>query len=854
MKSTLLLSCMSPSPFPTAENFSAKFSAPLVAALLIGVASVAQGQYAGVQGTAEAQIRRSEQTAEYASGIVTKGQNALRAQDYESAFAYFKSAVDMLPSAGTASATLRQQALDGFSDATVKLARQRISEGRFEDAKTTVAVILDERYNPNYGPAVALNAQLKDKTSFFGQTMTPSAAANVEEVKRLLQEGQGFYASGRYDLAFKRYEQVLNVDKYNIAARRGMEQVNNARIRYQENAYNETRSDMVRQVNKAWELPVQKFDSTASQIIDQPQIDTRGTAGIERKLDEIVIPKIDFNEATVREALDFIKQRAAALDTVDQDPSRKGINIVLKLPPDSADSGSKITLSLTDVPLRAAIDYVARAANLKLKVEPYAVLVVPQSEPTDVLITKEYKVPPSFITALPAGSGAAAPLPGVAPGSQPAVAARSGAREFLEANGVTFPPNASANYIASSSRLIVKNTQSNLDLIDNLVDNSMTTPPSQVEIEAKFLEITQNNLKELGFDWLVGQFALPFGTGTYGGGGTTPGGVTIGADSFPMMNPGSTTVPIGASSVSQGPITSGNRSGTRAISVNAVDGLLFGSPLGPAPAVLALAGVFTNPQFQVVLRALNQSKGVDLVSAPKVTTQSGKRATIEIVREFLYPAEYDLPQVSAAAGSTFTPVVPTTPTSFEMKPTGITLEVEPTVGPDGYTIELNLAPRVVEFDGFINYGSPINASVAGVLAVIPGPPPIVVLGPGTQIVATPNVINRPVFSVREVTTQVSVYDGQTVVMGGLMREDVQKVEDKVPILGDIPFAGRLFRTSADQHVKRNLIMFVTSNLLDPAGQPLIKTDIEDQVVPVPNAGAIESEAVPGDPSTIPLPQ
>jgi general secretion pathway protein D len=437
---------------------------------------------------------------------------------------------------------------------------------------------------------------------------------------------------------------------------------------------------------------------------------------------------------------------------------------------------------------------------------------------------------------------------GVAPGSQESVAARSGAREFLESQGVTFPEGASANYIASTSRLIVKNTQSNLDLVATLVENSLTTPPSQVEIESKFLEITQNNLKELGFDWLVGQFALPFGTGTYGGGGTTPGGLPIADSSYPISNPNGS--PVGTSGPSSGPLTAGNRSGTRAISVNAVDGLLFGSPAGPAPAILALAGVFTNPQFQVVLRALNQSKGVDLVSAPKVTTKSGQRATIEIVREFRYPSEYDLPQVSASAGSNFQPVTPTTPTAFEMKPTGITLEVEPTVGPDGFKIDLVLAPRVIEFDGFINYGSPINANVTyvaidalGFLFQVDG-----------NIRVTDNVINQPVFSTREVTTQVSVYDGQTVVMGGLMREDVQKVEDKVPILGDIPLAGRLFRTSADQHVKRNLIMFVTASLLDPAGQPLIREDEEDQIVTVPSAPGVASEAIPGDPSTIPLPQ
>ncbi len=91
-------------------------------------------------------------------------------------------------------------------------------------------------------------------------------------------------------------------------------------------------------------------------------------------------------------------------------------------------------------------------------------------------------------------------------------------------------------------------------------------------------------------------------------------------------------------------------------------------------------------------------------------------------------------------------------------------------------------------------------------------------------------------------------------MGGLMREDVQKVEDKVPIIGDVPLVGRLFRTTADQHIKRNLIMFVTASLIDPAGQPLIRTDEEDQVVAIPNASAIEAEAIPGDALSVPLPQ
>ncbi|HEY5769496.1 MAG TPA: hypothetical protein VIS71_06590, partial [Terrimicrobium sp.] len=465
--------------------------AAMTAACLTLSTASGPAQRAGIQGAAEREIRRQEGMADYAQKAVDNGTEAMLNQDYESAFAYFKSAVDVLPSSGPATQSVRESALDGFSRAAVKLSEQRISEGRYQDAATTVTVVLEERYAPNYGPALALERKLKDPTR-FNKALTPGFIANIEEVKQLLLEADGFYASGRFDLAFKRYEQVLNIDKYNIAARRGMERVNNARQKYAESAYNESRGDMLRQVEKAWELPVRRFEVGASTIIEQPQIDTRGTSLINRKLDEIVIPRIDFRDATIREALDFIKQRAVALDTAEQDPSRRGINIVLKAPADSPEANSRITLSLNDIPLRAAIDYVAKAANLKLKIEPYAVAVVPQSEPTDILITKEYKVPPGFITSLPAGQPTTPQGPGgqtVAPGSQPAIQARSGAREFLEAQGVTFPQGASANFIASSSKLIIKNTQANLDLIDTLVETQMTAPPSQVEIESKFLEV-----------------------------------------------------------------------------------------------------------------------------------------------------------------------------------------------------------------------------------------------------------------------------------------------------------------------------------------------------------------------------
>lgn len=281
--------------------------------------------------------------------------------------------------------------------------------------------------------------------------------APKREARQLLNEANGFYASGRYDLAFKRYEQVLQRDGDNVEARKGMGEVNQARAKYAETAYNESRSDMVRLADKAWEMPVRRFEAGASVIRERPSPDREA---INRKLDDIIIPKVDFREVTVTEAMEFLKKRAAALDSAETDPARKGVNIVVKTDEQSPENNARITLSLTDIPLRNAIEYVAKAAALKTKVEPYAVAVVPVSESVEELVTREYKVPPDFLKSLAS----------TAAGSPPAMTGGSGAREILESAGVQFPPGASAYYLTSSGKLIVRNTPSNLDLIETVME------------------------------------------------------------------------------------------------------------------------------------------------------------------------------------------------------------------------------------------------------------------------------------------------------------------------------------------------------------------------------------------------
>jgi general secretion pathway protein D len=910
---------------------------------------------------AEREVQRRQTAMPQGEAALSRGKSAMKEKNYTLAHEEFKTAVTNLPDS-VISGKAHDEAVDGFCKTGVMLAQARIAQRDNVGAEAILSEVLSNQYDPKYRSAQLLYAQLRQPGNFNngasstvndkgGQVrrhvaetdcagyLTLPFPQRVEQVKQWLADAENFYQSGRYDLAMKRYDQILCVDPYNTAARRGQERIDNTKYQYGEEAYNETRARQLWKVEGAWQEPVRKYGVTGAPAGVGTARELGGTALVSRKLNSIIIPHIEFRDATIREAIEVLREQAAENDTGPE--GQKGVNIVLRLvplgqiapasmpqlpalpegtgsptpaggnagppgtnagaapaalgpngqpvpvaPPVSGPAGARITVTLDNIPLGEALRYIANQAGLKVKVEPYAVAIIPLSEQSRDLITKRYHVPPEFFggpldvgyyltqqlsggvqgqtgnaTSVPPVSGhiveqeqyiaatsteytSAAQTQynlGGAAGAQQStlrqnpggtgvsttrqqlfndrqLVGRADARTMLETMGVAFPPGANATFWPHSGTLIVRNTQDNLDFVDALVDQANLSQPKQVEIESKFVEINQNNLKELGFDWLLGPFSL--NGKVFGSGGTAGNGVPTNATNFPFVDP-ATGNPIG-----QNPATAGNRSGNFAISANALDALLLpglGQTIGAAPSMFGLAGVFTNPQFQVVIRALNQKKGIDLLSAPKVTTKSGQRAIIEVVREFRYPKTYTQPQVPSISSTTGTtliggggvvPVVvtPTTPQDWETRNTGVTLEVEPVVGGDGNTIDLNLVPQVVEFEGFINYGSPINAigvnTIGGVIST------------SVPVELTPNVINQPVFSTRKVTTSVSVSDGQTVVLGGLMREDVQKVEDKVPIIGDIPLIGRAFRSNVEQHNKKNLIIFVTARQVTTYGAPV----------------------------------
>jgi beta-lactamase regulating signal transducer with metallopeptidase domain len=151
------------------------------------------------------------------------------------------------------------------------------------------------------------------------------------------------------------------------------------------------------------------------------------------------------------------------------------------------------------------------------------------------------------------------------------------------------------------------------------------------------------------------------------------------------------------------------------------------------------------------INAAGVTTGVDLLSAPRVTTKSGQRAVIEIIREFRYPSQFQ-PDQKQPDGLL--------PIQFETRNIGITLEAEPTVAPDGSSVDLGLVPQIVELMGFVRVrdGQPIP------LALDPTKKGL------DQILNASlpkDAVVQPIFSTRKISTSVRLRSGDTIVLGGL---------------------------------------------------------------------------------------
>ena len=646
--------------------------------------------------------------------------------------------------------------------------------------------------------------------------ISPGLRAKDDKVQELLVKGRARYLYGDYAGALDAYREILQYQPNNAESKAFQ-----VRIRQvlSENSgqwnRNVSKGKLLELLDESWKLPevynrevaVAGGSATADPVLD--------------KLRSITVPEINIRDLPFDRAI-------AQLTIVSQsyDKENKGVNMFV-IDPDR--KNPSVNMTLRNVTLEKAIDLITKQVNFTYTINSGIIEIRPDSGSND-LETEFFPLSSAAETKM-TGIGTGAPAsstPGATASPFGGATAGAGAtdvnprnegiKNFLTRSGVSFEvTGAVLNY--DGTTLIVTQNRKNLERIRNILRRYSDI--KQVHIESKFIEVSESSLNELstnlrlsktvgGVQTIRAQTNLRsvndvFGSATVSNPGTiavagVPGPITI-IDGVPYAAIGdSSNTPIANNPPN---FPSGNFGGREPT---------FGGAAGwngAAGSYNGMIGTIGSYDLSIFLKAIEQSSGSDLMSAPSLTVLDGKTAIIKIAQLLRYPQSYGDTQSNVGSsggnqnggGSAGVTITAGTPQDFTVQEVGVTLEVTPTVGADD-SIALNLKPKVTEFEGFVEYG---GTSVA--------------ISSGTTV-TIPSGFFQPIFTTREVSTDVTVFDGATVVIGGLTREEVKTVNDKVPVLGDIPLIGAAFRSSGKSTIKKNLTVFVTANLVSPGGATL----------------------------------
>jgi type II secretory pathway component GspD/PulD (secretin) len=282
----------------------------------------------------------------------------------------------------------------------------------------------------------------------------------------------------------------------------------------------------------------------------------------------------------------------------------------------------------------------------------------------------------------------------------------------------------------------------------------------QVRIEAKFVEVTMTDISELGIEWYW------YEEGNIGN-----------ASAFSSYPPGYGTSSEG--------ITWGQLDGSGNYEAFPQEGHGFDFYIGSADT--------STSYLRAYLHALEEKGKANLLSAPKVMTLSGQMANMQVTKTFPYVSDVELENVGTAEDPTW--VLNQT---YEEATTGITLEVTPHVSARSSLITLDLHPVV---DVLVAQRS-IKPNVAS----------------GSNLPTVPAAVGWPVIDTRSTQTSIITKSGETIVLGGFIKEEENVTTRKVPFLGDVPLLGNLFKYKHVNREKKNLLIFITATLIDSDGK------------------------------------
>ena len=360
--------------------------------------------------------------------------------------------------------------------------------------------------------------------------------------------------------------------------------------------------------------------------------------------------------------------------------------------------------------------------------------------------------------------------------------------KFFSAIGMDLTaPGRSVAFNDRLGLLFVKATPSELDTIERVVQVLNQVIP-QIHIKARFIEVEQDYNPARGFDWYLGSFSN--GPVVANGRGAPSPAVPVSAanplGSFP-----------GSAAASQVPVAGSNQ---------------------------LLTGILSASNARITLHAFDSKTRSKILAEPECVTVSGRQTQMKATDIFTVLTNVN-PLALKPPGVSSNELFLT-----EQVECGPVFDIVPSVFADGYTLNLTITASVTEFLGYDKPTNSVTVYINGKRQTAPVP--------------------VPKLRTQKISTVVNLWDGQTVVLGGSVTSAFQTTKNKVPLLGDLPLVGRLFRSQTENSVEKKLMVFVTATIVDPAGNR-VHSDTENLWIET-NSQKKFGRSIPPQPQSSPL--
>jgi len=637
----------------------------------------------------------------------------------------------------------------------------------------------------------------------------------------LMDEAVALYRDGKYSESENVFEYILQQDPYNRKAMEYLQRIATRVSVISEVEQQSARAQALAKIGQSWKDSPKVYKIEIDDDVKPTTTDEDIAINeLIEAMKTIRIEKCEFVNEEISVVLSFLAYKT-------REESNKSVNFVPYGMSNVMGGESLINIELTDPSIFEALTFITEMNNWKFEVRSNAVIVMPiDYVAAEDLKVVTYPILPEVGAELEMSSNDNSPddLFGDFSSSDNVSGPIDVQNHFAI---VDWPEGSRILYHPSHSRLQVKNTAKNIEtlevILNDMKEDAIQKRTRQVQIETKFVEYNEGALEELGYDWTlydsgsVADFSLADSGNYYTRGGTFNSSPAVtGPGGEILYNTDGNSGVFGAQVISStaGPggqqgqslFGTGLRSNSQGLQAPSVGGGLL-ALMGGTPATLVLEN-YNDIPLDLAITAMEQEGTADVLNAPKVTTKSGNEAVIKVVETHRYPLDYDV-----ETGQRTAPVVK--PQDWEDKDLGVVLKVEPTVDVENETIELELNPSITKFMGYDEYKVGVNSYETG------GNNASTFVGDGSDLIA-----KVPFFKVRSISTQVTISDGSTVVMGGLVDEATDTFRDQVPLLGDIPYFGRFFRSEGSRNFKRNLLITVKATQVDDRGMTREERELE----------------------------